>query len=84
LVRVDPELGKDLAKVVLDGVRADEQPRPDFRVREAVAGETGDLRLLGGKVAPCLDGAFAGMLAGRSNSTRARSANASIPKSEKR
>src|SRR5437762_13652485 len=37
--RVDAELGEDLAEVVLDGVLADEEPRADFRVGEAVAGE---------------------------------------------
>jgi hypothetical protein len=37
--RVDPELDEDFAEVVLDGVRADEEPRPDFGVREASAGE---------------------------------------------
>jgi hypothetical protein len=47
--RLDPELGEDLAEVVLDGVRADEKPRPDFGVREAVAGEAGYLRLLGSR-----------------------------------
>ena len=43
----DAELGEDLAQVVLDGARADEQLRADLRVRLAVGGEPGDLRLLG-------------------------------------
>jgi hypothetical protein len=34
----DTELGEDLAQVVLDGVRADEQPGADLRVGQAVAG----------------------------------------------
>src|SRR5689334_22655978 len=34
----DLELGEDLAQVVLDGARADEQPGGDLRVRQPVAG----------------------------------------------
>jgi hypothetical protein len=34
--RFDTEFDEDLAQVVLDGARADEQPSPDFRVRQAV------------------------------------------------
>src|SRR5438105_14489846 len=63
--RADAKLGKDLAEVVLDGVLADEEPPADFRIGEAVAGEARALRLLRGEVASRLDGAFAGVLAGR-------------------
>ena len=34
----DGELGEDLAPVVLDGARADEQPGTDLRVGQALAG----------------------------------------------
>src|SRR6187200_3289083 len=47
LARADLELGEDLAQVVLDGARADEQLRADLRIRLPVAGHAGDLRLLG-------------------------------------
>jgi len=43
----DAELGEDLAQVVLDGARTDEQLRADLRVRVPVARHAGDLRLLG-------------------------------------
>src|SRR3954468_24594504 len=45
-------------------VRADEQPRADLGVGEAVAGETGDLGLLRGELLAGLDAAFADALAG--------------------
>src|SRR5260370_26948929 len=45
----DAELGEDLAQVVLDGARADEQPGADLRIGQAVAGQPRDLRLLGGQ-----------------------------------
>src|SRR6476661_5475991 len=44
--RGDVELGEDLAQVVLDGAPRQEQPGADFGVREAVAGQPGDLGLL--------------------------------------
>jgi hypothetical protein len=44
----DGELGEDLAQVVLDRARADEQPGADLRVGQTVAGQPRDLRLLGG------------------------------------
>src|SRR6516165_10017673 len=46
----DLELGEDLAQVVLDGARADEQPGADFRVRQPVAGQPRDLGLLRGQL----------------------------------
>ena len=61
--RADVELGEHLVQVVLDGARADEQPRADLRVREPVAREPRDLRLLRGQLAARLDAALAGRLA---------------------
>ena len=43
VARADAELGEHLAQVPLDGARAEEQPRADLRVRQAVAGQPGDL-----------------------------------------
>ena len=63
--RGDAELGEDLAQVVLDGVRADEQPGADLRVGQPVAGQPGDLGLLGGQLlVPGGGAALAGGLAG--------------------
>jgi hypothetical protein len=45
-------------------LRADEQPGPDLRVRQAVAGQPRNLDLLGGQLAGGLDGALASDLAG--------------------
>ncbi len=53
--RVDPEFGEDLAEVVLDGARANEQSRADLKVREALACEFRDLSLLDGELAGVLD-----------------------------
>src|SRR5947208_12771905 len=64
VARADVELGEDLAQVVLDRARTDEQPGADLGVRESVAGEPGDLGLLGGQLVPGLDGALADSLAG--------------------
>src|SRR3954471_23890347 len=62
--RADVELGEHLAQVIRDGVLADEQPRADLGVREALGGEPRDLGLLRGQIAAGLDGALAGALAG--------------------
>ena len=64
VARGDVELVEHLAQVVGDGVLADEQPRADVRVREAVAGEPRDLDLLGGQLLAGLDPALADALAG--------------------
>jgi hypothetical protein len=45
----DVGLGEDLAQVVLDRARADEQPGADLRVGRAVPGQPRDLGLLGGQ-----------------------------------
>src|SRR5580658_882031 len=42
----DVELGEDLAQVVLDGARGQEQPSADLRVGQTVAGQPGNLGLL--------------------------------------
>ena len=65
-------LREDLVQVVLDGARADEQLGADLRVREPVAGEPGDLRLLGGELVARLDGALAHGLAGGQQLARGR------------
>ena len=57
-------LVEDLAQVVLDGSRADEQSSADLRVRVPVAGELGDLRLLSGELGAGLGRAFADGLTG--------------------
>src|SRR6516162_1936024 len=62
--RADLELGEDFAQVVLDGARADEQPGADLRVGQAVAGQAGDLGLLGGERVTRFNSALAGGLAG--------------------
>ena len=46
----DAELREHLAQVPLDRARAEEELRADLRVRQAVASEPGDLRLLRGQV----------------------------------
>jgi hypothetical protein len=63
--RGDVELAEHLAQVVLDGAGADEQPRADLRIRQTVAGQLRDLRLLWGQPVARLDGALARRLAGR-------------------
>src|SRR5262249_58057031 len=59
------ELGEDLAQVVLDGARAEEQLGGDLRVRQARPGQPRDLGLLGREVTVRAGGAPAGALAGR-------------------
>src|SRR5215475_9510267 len=44
--RGDTELREHVAQVPLDRARADEELRADLRIRQAVAGEPGDLLLL--------------------------------------
>ena len=65
LARADVELGEDLAQVVLDGTRADEELGADLRVRAPVDREPGDLQLLGGQLVVRLDRPPANGLAGR-------------------
>ena len=47
--RGDAELDEDLPQVPFNGVRADEQLRTDLLVRQAVACQPRDLRLLAGQ-----------------------------------
>jgi hypothetical protein len=49
---VDAELGEDLGQVVLDGARADEQPRAGLRVGQAVTSQPRDPSLLRGQRIP--------------------------------
>src|SRR4051812_14258546 len=65
LAGADVELGEHLAKVVLDGARADEQLGADLRVRLPVARHAGDLGLLGCEDVAGLHGATGRGLAGR-------------------
>jgi len=59
VARGDVELGEDFVQVVLNGAPADEEPGADLGVGEPLAGEPGDLGLLGGQLATRLDGALA-------------------------
>src|SRR3954454_17356888 len=64
--RGDAELRVHLAEVVLDRPPAEEQPRGDLRVAQAVLGhELGDLQLLGCEVVERAGVALARGLAGR-------------------
>src|SRR5260221_13870492 len=60
----DAELGEDLAQVVLDRARADEQPGADLRVGQPLPGQPRDLSLLGGQRMTGLAGWRAGGLRG--------------------
>src|SRR5215469_14477021 len=60
----DAELGEDLAQVVLDRARADEQSRADLRVGKTLAGQPRDLGLLGGQRITGLAGSRSGGLRG--------------------
>lgn len=62
--RRDPELGEDLAQVILDGASADVQATGNLGVRQPIAGQPGDLRLLSGEFASSIDPTLAGSLAG--------------------
>ena len=64
VARADIELEEDLAQVVLNRARADEQPSADLRVREPVAGQARDLGFPGRQLVSGLDGALSGGLAG--------------------
>src|SRR5882757_8880575 len=50
VARADLELGEDLAQVIFDGARADEQTGADLWVRESVAGQPRDLGFLRGQL----------------------------------
>src|SRR2546428_4498334 len=63
VARADVELGEDLAQVVLDRARTDEQPGADLRVGESVAGEPRDLPLLSRELVARFNRAFADSLA---------------------
>jgi amino acid transporter len=60
----DSEFPEHLPQVVLHGARADEQPRRDRGVGQALTGQPRDLILLGSQLIPGTDGSLAGLLAG--------------------
>src|SRR5829696_1287475 len=60
----DPKLGEDVVQMPLHGARAQEQPRRDLRIRQALAGQRRDLSLLRGQVVARLDRTLAHLLAG--------------------
>src|SRR4029453_2086410 len=62
--RGDPELREDLAQMPLDRLRTDKQPPPDFRVREPLPCEPGDLLLLRRQLVAGIGTAFADFLTG--------------------
>jgi hypothetical protein len=75
----DAKLGKDLAQVVLDSTRADEQPGADFGVGQAITGQPGDLGFLRGQVDRGLTVRLPAVSPVATSSRRPRSANASVP-----
>ena len=79
VARGDVELGEHLAQVVGDGVLADEQPRADVSVGEAVAGEPRDLSFLGGELVRVSTLRLRTRSPVASSSRSARPANASVP-----
>ena len=62
--RADAELGEHLLQVPLDGAGAEEELGADLGVRPAVAGELGDVLLLGGELVAGVVAALADLLAG--------------------
>jgi hypothetical protein len=62
--RADAKLGEDLAQVVLDRTRAEEQPGADLRIRQALAGQPRDLRLLSRQLKYGGDSALTGSFTG--------------------
>jgi hypothetical protein len=50
VARFDAEFDEDLFQVVLDGACAQEQPGADLGIRQAIAGQPRDLRLLRGQL----------------------------------
>src|SRR5215468_8949691 len=63
--RGNAEFGEHVAQVPLDGARADQQLRADLRVRQALAGEPGDLLLLRRELLACPGAALPRLLACR-------------------
>ena len=59
----DAELGEHVAQMPLHGPRAEEEPRADLRIGQPVAGEPGDLPLLGGQIVARFDRPLAHLLA---------------------
>src|SRR5258708_11315964 len=63
----DADLGEDLAQVVLDRARADEQPGADLRVGQPLPRQPRDLGLLSGQRVTGLAGPHAGPLDARAD-----------------
>src|SRR5882757_4488113 len=61
----DAELDEDLPEVPFDGVRADKQLGSDLLIRQTVAGQSRDLRLLGRQLVARAERLFAYLLTGR-------------------
>src|SRR5690242_13604477 len=78
---LDSELAKRLAEVVVDGAGADEQLAGDFLIRGTVCRQARDLGSWGVSSSPVSTVRFRACPPVGSSSTRARSANASIPNS---
>src|SRR4051795_10793440 len=58
------ELGEHVAQMPLDSPRAEEELRPDLRVRQPIGGKQRDLPLLRGQIVASLDGPPTHLLAG--------------------
>src|SRR3954452_19201030 len=63
--RADPKLAEHVVQMPLDGARAEEEPRPDLRIRQALTSQARDLSLLRGQVVARLDRTLAHLLASR-------------------
>src|SRR5580704_1795727 len=64
VARGEVHFGEDLAQVILDGARTDEQAGADLGVGQPLAGQPGDLGLLGGQLTEGRGAALANRLPG--------------------
>src|SRR5580704_7155316 len=64
VARGEVHFGEDLAQVILDGACTDEQAGADFGVGQPLAGQPGDLGLLGGQLTEVCGVALPDRLAG--------------------
>jgi hypothetical protein len=55
---MDPKLGEHVSQMPLDGPGAEEEPRADLRIRQAIAGKLRDLQFLRGQIVTRLDGSL--------------------------
>ena len=79
VARGEVHFGEDLAQVVLDGACTDEQAGADLGVGQPLAGQPGDLGLLGGQLTEGRRAALPNRLAGGTEFAGCRAAKASIP-----